>query len=104
MYNHSRMAAVSVMAVALAVATACSSSGSNPPPAQSGSSSGTTSAAASPVTLHASNGTVTLAKQPSRIVSLSPTATEMLFAIGAGSQVKAVDKDSDYPASAPHTS
>jgi iron complex transport system substrate-binding protein len=40
---------------------------------------------------------------PSRIVSLSPTATEDLFAIGAGKQVVAVDNDSDYPASAPKT-
>jgi iron complex transport system substrate-binding protein len=40
---------------------------------------------------------------PSRIVSLSPTATEDLFAIGAGSQVVAVDNDSDYPKNAPHT-
>ena len=36
-------------------------------------------------------------------MSLSPTATEMLFAIGAGSQVIAVDSDSDYPPNAPHT-
>jgi iron complex transport system substrate-binding protein len=41
---------------------------------------------------------------PSRIVSLSPTATEDLFAIGAGKQVIAVDNDSNYPKSAPHTS
>lgn len=34
---------------------------------------------------------------PSCVVSLSPTATETLFAIGAGPQVKAVDKDSNYP-------
>jgi iron complex transport system substrate-binding protein len=34
---------------------------------------------------------------PSCVVSLSPTATESLFAIGAGAQVKAVDKDSNYP-------
>ncbi len=33
----------------------------------------------------------------SRIISLSPTATEMLFAIGAGGQVLAVDDQSDYP-------
>lgn len=33
-----------------------------------------------------------------RIVSLSPTATEMLYAIGAGSQVVAVDSLSTYPA------
>jgi iron complex transport system substrate-binding protein len=40
---------------------------------------------------------------PQRIVSLSPTATETLYAIGAGKQVVAVDNDSDYPRSAPRT-
>jgi len=40
---------------------------------------------------------------PSRIVSLSPTMTEDLFAIGAGKQVVAVDDQSDYPARAPRT-
>jgi iron complex transport system substrate-binding protein len=40
---------------------------------------------------------------PTRIVSLSPTATEMLFAIGAGKQVVAVDDQSDYPKTAPRT-
>lgn len=40
---------------------------------------------------------------PSKIVSLSPTATEMLFAIGAGSQVVAVDEYSNFPANAPKT-
>jgi iron complex transport system substrate-binding protein len=49
--------------------------------ATSGASS--TSASASPV--------------PACIVSLSPTATETLFAIGAGHQVQAVDSDSNYP-------
>jgi iron complex transport system substrate-binding protein len=39
-----------------------------------------------------------------RIISLSPTVTEDLFAIGAGKQVIAVDQDSNYPARAPHTS
>lgn len=34
---------------------------------------------------------------PERIVSLSPTHTEILFAIGAGPQVVAVDDQSDYP-------
>jgi len=37
------------------------------------------------------------ASAPQCVVSLSPTATETLFAIGAGHQVQAVDKDSDYP-------
>jgi iron complex transport system substrate-binding protein len=40
---------------------------------------------------------------PQRIVSLSPTATEDLFAIGAGRQVVAVDNQSNYPAAAPRT-
>jgi iron complex transport system substrate-binding protein len=43
------------------------------------------------------------AAAPSRIVSLSPTATEDLFAIGAGNQVVAVDDQSNYPAKAPRT-
>ncbi len=38
---------------------------------------------------------------PTRIVSLSPTATEMLYAIGAGEQVVAVDLFSNYPEEAP---
>jgi iron complex transport system substrate-binding protein len=37
---------------------------------------------------------------PEAIISLSPTATEMLFAIGAGDQVIAVDPFSNYPAEA----
>ena len=45
-------------------------------------------------------GELTLEVQPQRIVSLSPTATEMLYAIGAGSQVVAVDEYSNYPAEA----
>ena len=44
------------------------------------------------------------AAPPHRIVSLSPTATESLFAIGAGAQVAAVDDQSDYPKRAPRTS
>ena len=46
---------------------------------------------------------VTLVNQPKQIVSLSPTATETLYAIGAGDQVVAVDKNSTYPPDAPKT-
>jgi iron complex transport system substrate-binding protein len=60
-------------------------------------------AAAFPVTIHAANGDVTITKQPTRVVSLSPTATEDLFALGAAKQVVAVDEDSDYPKQAPRT-
>jgi iron complex transport system substrate-binding protein len=48
-------------------------------------------------------GGATVAQRPTHIVSLTPTGTEMLFAIGAGSQVTAVDDQSDYPAGAPKT-
>ncbi|MBM3639250.1 MAG: ABC transporter substrate-binding protein [Actinobacteria bacterium] len=51
-----------------------------------------------PVTVAAANGDVTLAARPTKIVSLSPTATEMLYAIGAGDQVAAIDDMSNYPA------
>jgi iron complex transport system substrate-binding protein len=56
-----------------------------------------------PVTIEAANGSVTLDAMPTKIVSISPTATEMLFAIGAGDQVEAVDDQSNYPADAPVT-
>jgi iron complex transport system substrate-binding protein len=56
-----------------------------------------------PVTVQAANGAVTIAKRPARIVSISPTATEDLFAVGAGAQVIAVDDNSNYPAAAPKT-
>lgn len=60
-----------------------------------------TASAAFPVTI-TNNGTeVTIAEQPDAIISLSPTATEMLFAIGAGDQVIAVDDQSTFPAEAP---
>jgi iron complex transport system substrate-binding protein len=55
------------------------------------------------VTLLASSASPA-ASTPQRIVSLSATATESLFAIGAGSQVVAVDDQSDYPKEAPRTS
>ncbi|MEW6581599.1 MAG: ABC transporter substrate-binding protein [Actinomycetota bacterium] len=56
-----------------------------------------------PVTLDTPAGDVTIPRAPQRIVSLSPTATETLYAIGAGPQVIAVDKYSDHPARAPRT-
>ena len=43
-------------------------------------------------------GELTLESEPQRIVSMSATATEMLFAIGAGDKVVAVDNFSNYPA------
>jgi iron complex transport system substrate-binding protein len=61
-------------------------------------------AAAFPVQLTPPGGKpVTLEKRPEKIVSLSASSTEALFAIGAGKQVVAVDDQSTYPAEAPKT-
>ena len=54
-----------------------------------------------PVTVDSANGPLTFEERPERIVSLSPTATESLFAVGAGDQVVAVDDQSDFPAEVP---
>ncbi|MFM7685800.1 MAG: ABC transporter substrate-binding protein [Actinomycetota bacterium] len=72
------------------------------------SSSATTAGAASsvpdttlaPSTAPEVTGDSVPAPAAKAIVSLSPTATEMLFAIGAGDQVIAVDDMSNFPAEA----
>ena len=48
-------------------------------------------------------GTDQSGEAPSRIVSLSPTSTEMLYAIGADDQVVAVDSYSYFPEGTPVT-
>ncbi|WFE59108.1 ABC transporter substrate-binding protein [Micromonospora sp. WMMD712] len=83
------------LAVAALALGACAEKSSDDAPAPGGSSA----AAAFPATV----GKLTLDKRPEKIVSLSPTATEMLFAIGAGKQVTAVDDQSNYPPDAPKT-
>ena len=89
-------------AAAAALAAACAACGSSQ--ATSSTVGVTTGGAGSfPTTVTAANGHVHIGSRPTSIISLSPTSTEMLYAIGAGSQVKAVDNDSDYPPQAPQT-
>lgn len=98
----------------LIVAAACSAddSGATTTTAEAtGELPGTTTLAVStttadtgfPVTVDADNGAVTIDTRPESIISLSTVATEMLFAIGAGPQVIAVDDQSNYPPEAPGT-
>jgi iron complex transport system substrate-binding protein len=82
-------AAIAAAALLLNGCASGDDAGTAPAPGASGGSY--------PVTV----GNVTLPERPDRIVSLSPTATEMLFAIDAGPQVVAVDDQSDYPPEAP---
>jgi len=61
----------------------------------------TVAASAFPVQLGRSDGrTLTLDRAPRRIVSLSPGATEIIYALGAQDELAAVDKQSDYPQAA----
>ena len=68
-----------------------------------GSTAAPSTAATAAATFPATAGGVTLAQRPTHIISLTPTGTEMLFAIGADSQVTAVDDQSNYPAGVPKT-
>jgi len=93
--------------VGLLVVAACGTGGGNPTtltddpttPASQTTVVGETF----PVTVEGDNGPVTIEATPEAIVSLSSTATEMLFAIGAGPQVVAVDDQSNHPERAPVT-
>ncbi len=97
-----RRALIAFLALTIVAIPACGQdiapgdSATSPSPT---SSAPTPSPSAFPVTV----GGVTFAAQPGRIVSLSATATEILFAIDAGDQVVAVDDRSNYPVSAPMT-
>lgn len=71
--------------------------------AASGDAGGAGEEAAFPVTVGVDGAEVTIEAEPRAIVSLSPTATEMLFAIGAGEQVVAADEYSTFPPEAPTT-
>jgi iron complex transport system substrate-binding protein len=81
----------------LAAAVACEDGGGEPTP----EASPTVLAALQvpyPLTIVDTVGReVTIEAQPQHIASLSPAATEILFAIGAGDQVIAVDMFSNYP-------
>jgi iron complex transport system substrate-binding protein len=90
--------AVVAAAVIAAACAACSSS----PVSQSAAGTGSSSAGF-PVTVATAAGKTHVSSRPDAIISLSPTVTEMLYAIGAGKQVKAVDDYSDYPKGAPMT-
>jgi len=90
---------VATLAVLALVLAACGSSGTS----KSSAGAKTNASASFPATIRAANGSVTIPARPTRIVSLSATATEMLFAVGAGRQVVAVDDTSNYPPGVPKT-
>ena len=103
--RRSRLALLAAPVLALALAVGCGSSGtatSTSASTRSASQSGS-QPATYPVTVQGSNGPVTINAEPKRIVSLSAAETEILWSIGAGSQVVAVDDQSNYPQGVPTT-
>ncbi|MBW3536254.1 MAG: ABC transporter substrate-binding protein [Actinobacteria bacterium] len=89
--------AVALLAVMALLGAACGDQAAGPPVPE------TPAESAFPVDVQGANGTVTIESRPNRIVSLAPSLTEMLFAIGAGDQVVAVDDQSNFPPEAPTT-
>jgi iron complex transport system substrate-binding protein len=93
-----------LVAPLLSLTLALAGCGGSPSPSDDGSTGPAgAGAGAWPVTVTGDNGELTLEEQPQAIVSLSASATEMLYAMGAGSQVEAVDSSSTYPPEAPVT-
>lgn len=91
------IAAVAAAATALPAASASASG--RPPGLRGRAGTGTTF----PVTVPSEGSRVVVPARPARILSLSPSATQMLYAVGAGRQVVGVDKYSTYPPGAPRT-
>ena len=54
-----------------------------------------------PLTISSGGFTTKITKEPKRIISLSPSGTEIFFSIGADKQVLLVDSLSNYPKKAP---
>jgi iron complex transport system substrate-binding protein len=103
-HMHIRTRLVATLLALVAVLAACG--GDDDDAASSTTEPSATSAPEAPpfpVTVTGANGEVTINDAPQRIVSLSATSTEDLFAIGAGDQVEAVDDQSNFPADAPKT-
>lgn len=89
-----------ILAVFLFLASACGAAVA-PTPAPTQQPSASVAAVAFPATLtDFQNRPVTIPKRPERIVSIGPSITEFLFALGAGPRVIGVDDFSDEPAAA----
>jgi iron complex transport system substrate-binding protein len=99
----SRARSLALVAALLSLLLAVAGCGGSSSAKNSASSSTGTGSGHWPVTVSGDNGKLTLDHRPDHIVSMSATATEMLFAIGAGKQVTAVDSTSNYPSDAPMT-
>ena len=90
---------LSLLLVFTLLLSACTSAAAPTAAAVTPTTAAATPTAASLTFTDGLNRTVTLKSPAQRIVSLAPSVTEMLFAVGAGAQVVGRDSFSDYPAS-----
>ncbi len=104
---YKRVLFFTIITLAAAIAACVPSVAPTPPPAATLTRASTPTVAAQPtaaptpagVTITDTSGRqVTINGIPQRIISLAPSNTEILFALGLGPRVVAVDQFSDYPA------
>jgi ABC-type Fe3+-hydroxamate transport system substrate-binding protein len=101
--RRSRLALLAAPVLALAVGCGSSGTTTSTSAANQSTTQSSSQAPTYPVTVQGSNGSLTITAQPKRIVSLSAAETEILWSMGAGSQVVAVDDQSNYPQGVPTT-
>ena len=95
-----RVSFLRLLAVLLFVASACGAA-TPPVPSPQATATAAATAVAFPATVtDFQNRSVTIPKRPERVVSIGPSITEFLFALGAGPRVVGVDDFSDEPAAA----
>lgn len=95
-----RLRLAPILAVLLLVASACGAV-TAPVPSQQAPATAAATAVAFPATVtDFQNRSVTVPQRPERIVSIGPSITEFLFALGAGPRVVGADDFSDEPAAA----
>ena len=95
-----RVSFLRLLAVLLFVASACGAAPIAAPSQQAIATAAATAAAFPATVTDFQNRSVTVPKRPERIVSIGPSITEFLFALGAGPRVVGVDDFSDEPAAA----
>jgi iron complex transport system substrate-binding protein len=87
-----------MLAAMLLTAAACGGSSTKDATRTPAAGSPTAATAAFPLTVQRSDGkSLSIAAPPKHIVSLSPAATEVIYALGAQASLAAVDKNADYP-------
>jgi len=94
----SKKESLTLMALILCFTLFLTGCGSTTPKANMPAGETPTTLTTYPLTINDdSGGSVTLAAQPKRIISLVPSATETLFALGSGDTVVSVTKWDNYP-------